>query len=174
VPYPEVAWDVAETLRGVFEDRTYAEGNVAECERFVLGKMKVASDDLEQLCAAVAATGTAKAAAAATARAAGGATARAAAQAAARVAAQKIGEAAARRALAEAGKEVSKRVAKKAAEEVGKRVAAQVLAQIGRALNLISVVLLLVTLAGPAKRVTIPGVVYVALLRKLCCAAHGE
>jgi uncharacterized protein YaaW (UPF0174 family) len=65
-------------------------------------------------------------------------------------------------------------VATRAAREAGKRVAVkvaqQVAARIVAALNVLLAAWTVIDLAGPAMRVTIPAVTYVAILRKLHAA----
>jgi len=160
VSYAELCHDVACKLNGVFEERPFGDPDPTGCERYVLGKMDVAEDDLDKLCTAVRGKGMGKAVSGQVRKAVTKGVAEAAAVQIARQAAVAAGEAAAKRAAAEAAKEVAKQVAR------------QVLARILLAFNVVMVAWTVVDLAGPAFRKTIPAVTYIALLRKLHEAAH--
>ncbi len=160
VEYAEVAYDVASTLKPWLDDKPFSEGDTEACERFVLKRMEVKEDDLAKLNDAIRArigSDVSDQVVRKTAE----TVAKAAAGAATKQAAKKVAEAAA------------KEAAKRAAIEMGKQIARQILYQILRSLTLILAAWAVVDLAGPAKRVTIPGVTYVALLRKLYDNAHA-
>jgi len=171
VPYEEVAGDVAKALRGFVEKMTFQEApfdknNLESCERFVLEKMKVSQEDLRALCDAVKSRGEEEAREAAGA----GGVAKAAlrtvgGQVGVRVAAF-AGERAAQRVAAESAKQVGKRAAKAAAQKAGAEVSKQVLTRIVTGVNVVLTAWAVVDLAGPALRVTIPAVTFVALLRQ--------
>lgn len=158
VPYSEVCWDVAEKVRPLFNDAECEEKDILACEKYVLKKMEISEDDLEKLCSAIRDRGKSEANEAGTAKAIRNAAVEGVALTAARMVAKKAAE----KAMAEASKKV--------AAEVGKQVAKQVLARILAAVNIALAALTLIELAGPAYRKTIPGVTYVALLRKLHAA----
>jgi uncharacterized protein YaaW (UPF0174 family) len=163
VSYGEVAYDVAEKLRRVFADAPYSREETRACERFVLREMAVSQDNLDALCAAMAARGLSAAVA--------GQVAASAAAAAAEGAGYAVGREVAKRVALKAAAEAAEQAGKKAAQEVAKRVAAEVLAQVAAVLGVVGAVWLLIDIAGPATRVIIPAVTYVALLRKLHDAA---
>lgn len=167
VPYPEVAYDVAEALRPWRDDRAYRENDIESCEAFVLTRMEVKEDDIRRLAAGVNSKGEDKAIGGQLKKVGGLVAVEGAGVVAAQQVAKAAGVAAAERAMAEAGKEVAKKAAQKAAEQAAREVAKQVLAQVMAALNIVLVAWTLVSIAGPARRVIIPGVTYVALLRKL-------
>lgn len=145
----EVVWDVAEALRGWFEERTYSRGDVNACERFVLGKMNVSDDDLRAIGEAVRSYALRNASERQWSALAGAAMNRAVAG----KVAVKVAEA------------VAERVAVKVGQEVAEEVAARVLARIAMGLNVVLLAWTVVDLAGPARRVTLPAVTWVALLR---------
>lgn len=171
VPYAEVAFDVASTLNGMFSADPFREGDVEACERFVLKKMEVKDDDLRAMCAGIDDGGVGPAVRAQAGFAASVAAAEAAAYQAARFAAQEAAKRAAAEAAKAAGKkaaaQAAKAAARKAAQAAAQQVAKQVLARVLAALNVALLALTVIDLAGPAKRVTIPAVTYVALLRKI-------
>lgn len=158
VLYSEVCWDVAEKLRPMFNDAECTEKDILACEKYVLKKMEISEDDLEKLCSSIGDRGKSEANEAGTAKAIRNAAVEGVAVTAARMVAKKAAE----KAMAEASKKV--------AAEVGKQAAKQVLVRILAAVNIALAALTLIDLAGPAYRKTIPGVTYVALLRKLHAA----
>lgn len=159
VPYAEVAYDVAHALSplrgwGGFTPEP-RKGDVDACERFVLHRMDISTDDLEALCQAISDKGWEQTFTSESA---------------------KLGGAAGTRFLGEkVAAEVGKRLAQKAAQEAGKRAGQKVAEQTAKSvvsrilmgLNLALAAYTVVDLAGPALRKTIPGVTYIALLRKL-------
>lgn len=151
IPYSEVATDVASAMDGIFGSGGFAAGDVESCERFVLAKMEVDADSIRALCDAVAGRGIDPAVRAQTAK---GAT---------KAAAYGVGRAVA----TAAANQVAKRAARETSKRVAQQVAKQVAVRIAAALNVFLAAWTVVDLAGPALRVTIPGVTYVALLRKL-------
>jgi hypothetical protein len=115
VPYPEVVYDVADTLRSAFADAPYREGDVENCERFVLKAMEVTEDNVSDMCRAI----SSKAINAARA----GISGAAAKVAGARIAGQTIGRVVAEQAAKCAAAEAAKRAAESAAKAAGKRAA---------------------------------------------------
>lgn len=173
VPYAEVAHDTAAMLNPTFGGRTVpSQKDVAGCEALVLWRMEVSQDDLDLLCGAVQQQAMSDALKRATATAVGVA----AVEAAAFQSAKRIGAVAGERAAARLAGEVAVETAAQAGKQVAKGVAVEVAQQVAArlllAFNVIMVAWLVVDLAGPARRVTIPGVTYVALLRKLHRAAQ--
>jgi uncharacterized protein YaaW (UPF0174 family) len=156
VDYAEVAYDVACALKPWLDDKPFSEGDIEACERYVLKRMEVQEDDLTKLIDAVRAT-VGSHVNSQVGKNVGEAAAKAVASAAMRQAANKVAEAA----------------AKIVAREVGKRIARQVIAQVLRSLSLVFLAWTVIDIAGPAMRVTIPGVTYVALLRKLYHSVHA-
>ncbi len=151
VSYTEVAQDVASALDGWLGEGKYDPNDFESCESFVLEKMEVDAASLQELCSAVR-SGAVKRA-----------VAKEAQKATGKAAAYGVG----RRVAAEAGKRVAARAATEAGKKVAQKVAVQVATRIVAALNVAFAVWTVVDLAGPAMRVTIPGVTYVALLRRL-------
>ena len=151
VEYPEVATDVAEALDGWFGDGAFTPGDIYSCESFVLEKMEVDAESMKALCEAVRGATIERAIVAE------------ASKATAKVAAYGV----ARRVAQEAAKRLAARAAAETGKRVAQKVAAQVVARIVAALNIAFAAWAVVDLAGPASRVTIPGVTYVALLRRL-------
>lgn len=170
VPYHEVAYDVAKLLKPYFsEGDQFTESDMLSCERFVLKKMSVTEADIEKLCDAVNALSQQEAAlnmskkvvgASFTASGAGAATA------------QVVGRTVSQKVMHEAAKKAASKAAKKAAERAAAEMAKQVTARILLGLNVVMVGWAVVSVAGPATRVTIPGVTYVALLRKMYARAE--
>ena len=159
--YDKVAYDVAKTFQPRAVPRQFSRKNTESCERFVLRVMGVRESELSDLRDALKAkrvssivktqrNGAAKEVAKATAR------------SAATQAAKMVAAAAAKRALT------------RTAEESTKLVARQVFLQTIRALSAILLVWGVVDVAGPAKRVTIPAVTWVALLRKLHAGVKND
>lgn len=183
VPYAEVAYDVAEALRGAFKERPFTKEDVRASEAYVLKKMEVKEEDLAAICAAIGGRAVEEAVNAEVTRLGGAAVVRGVSGEVAKVAVAKVGghlaAEAAKKAAAEAAKkaaaEAAKKAAKKAAVEAAKKAAQKaaeataqrVLAGIVGALNVIMIAWTVIDLAGPARRVTIPAVTYVALLRKM-------
>ncbi len=167
VPYPEVAYDVAEALRPSLDDRVYRENDIESCEAYVLSRMEVKDDDIRRIAAGVNGKGEDEALGAHLKELGGGVAVRGAGVVVAQQAAKAVGAAAAERAMAEAGKQVAKKAAQKAAEQAAREVAKQVLARLITGLNIFFAAWTLFSIAGPARRVIIPGVTYLALLRKL-------
>lgn len=152
--YSKVCWYIARKLRPIFDDFERTKQDILACEKYVLKKMKISEDDLETLCLAIRDRaesepydGTAKAAR----NAAVEGVSASAARVATRVAAEK--------AIAEASKKV--------AAEVEIQAAKLVLAGILTAIDIALAELTLMNLADPAYRKAVPGVTYVAILRKL-------
>jgi len=172
VAYEQVAYDVADALRPMFDARVFAEGDVSACETFVLRRMEISEDDLRKLGAAVEGHGMKNAVSAQVTKASGIAAVEVGGVVAAQQVAKVAATAAGKRVIAEAGKQIAKRAAKEAAKRVAAATAKQVLARVVLGLNILLAALTLVSLAGPARRVTIPGVTYVALLRRLHGAAQ--
>jgi len=162
VVYAEVAYDVARGLAGLFGDKPFSRGDVEGCERFVLRKLGITEDDLARLCATVDRRALARA------------VEKQVEQRLGQAAAATVGNLAAREAAKRAAQEAGLVAARRVAAEVGKRIAGQLLTRLLFAFNAVMVAWLVVDLAGPALRKTIPGVTYVALLRKLHEAATEE
>lgn len=201
VPYSDIVLEVAKAIRpNIVRRFLFAEkvifpkdgSDIEIIEEYILEKMGIL-DDIHKLCAEVATAAH---------LAAGGTVAKIAVPAFAETLARVLGssvttkigemiseqitkhvaervlEETAQRIAAETGKKVGskavQKAAEKAAQETAKRLAVQIAAQIAAALNVIFAALFLVQIDGPALRVTIPGVVFVAILRKLKCAwEHG-
>lgn len=155
VAYSEIAYDVAKTLKPFFKGKRFSKSNVESCETYILEKMEVKEDDISKICEAMKEKGMKNAVNAQVRKTAEKAVAESAAIAASRQAAKAV----AKRAMAEASKKV--------AQEAAKQVARQVFIRIMAALNIILAVVTVIDVAGPARRVIIPGVTYVALLRRL-------
>jgi uncharacterized protein YaaW (UPF0174 family) len=178
VEYAEVAHDTAETLAGFWSSSGCPEDDVIGCERYVLQKMEVESNDLDKIAAAIGDRGSDTAlrgGLANVSRAVATTTAQSALQAALNAAASRAmartGREVATKAAAEVAKSTAKRAAqtaaKKAAQEAAKQAAALVAKRLLAALNIVVAAWTVIDLAGPAKRVTIPAVTFVALLRQL-------
>lgn len=156
VPYSEVAGDVAAVLDGWFGSGEYRHSHVESCERFTLRVMEVDAAAVGSLCSAVRAQAVSHAAR------------REGSKAALKVAAYGVGRTLAR----QAARAVAARAAREAGKRVAVKLAQRVAARILASLNVAFAAWTVIDLAGPATRVTIPGVTYVAILRKLHEAAH--
>jgi uncharacterized protein YaaW (UPF0174 family) len=164
VAYTEIAYDVAKILKPLFHDKSFSEDNVESCEAYILTRMEVKEDDIAKICETINKTGTNQAIrdqikkASVKTTAAGGATV---------LVGKGVAKVAAKRAVIEASKQVTKKAAQKVAQEVAKQAARQLLIRMTTALNIIMSLWIIVDIAGPARRVIIPGVTYTALLRRL-------
>ena len=157
-PYSEVCWYIAEKLHPMFGDAGCTEKDILACERYVLKRMEISEDDLETLCSAMRDRGKPEANEAGAAK-------------AIRIAAvEGVAVTAARMAPKEAAEKAMHEASKKVASEVEKQAAKLVLAGILIAVDIALADLALVGIAVPAYRKAIPGVTYVALLRKLHAA----
>lgn len=157
VSYEHVAYDVANKLRGLREKLPFERGDVQACEDFILAKMKLNSDDLHELVQQVQ-------------REAGStvfqATLRNNIRLTGAIATQKIAAAT----VAQIANQVSRRIAQRIAQQV----ASQAAARIAAVLSMYLAAATLISLAGPALRVTIPGTTYTAILRRLHAASNTE
>jgi hypothetical protein len=154
VGYSKVCRYIAKKLRPIIDDAESTKQDILACEKYVLKKLKISEDDLEMLCLAIrdrAESEPNDVAARASRNAAVEGVSASAARMATKVAAEK--------ALAEASKKV--------AAEVENQAAKLVLAGILTAIDLALAELTLINLADPAYRKAVPGVTYVAILRKL-------
>lgn len=178
VEYAEVAYDTAEALAGFWSSSGCPEDDVIGCERYVLQKMKVESNDLDQIAAAIVDRGSDAAlrgGLANVSRVVATTTAQSALQAALNAAASRAmattGREVATKAAAEVAKATAKKAAQaaahKAAQEAAKQAAALVAKRVLAALNIMLAAWTVIDLAGPAKRITIPAITFVALLRQL-------
>lgn len=163
VEYAEVAYDTAETLAGTFTSSNCSEGDVDGCERFVLEKMAVKSKDLDVMAAGF----VGRVVAATVVRSVVVTAAEAAAAQATKAAGQQVVKSAATEVAKATGKKAAEAAAKKAAQEAAKQASLQVAKRVIGAVNILFAAWTLIDLAGPAKRVTIPAVTYIALLRQL-------
>lgn len=176
VEYKALTYDVAEALRGFFEDRPYNESNLDTIERYILQKMEVSDEMISNLCDAINSDATKdtvkdqaqKVIVKGVAYVAGVKVAEKAAESAAQQALKEaLKKKAGQEVAKKAAKEAAKRAAKKAAESAAQKVAEQVLARILAALNVILIAWTIIDLAGPAMRKTMPSATYIALLRQL-------
>jgi len=185
VSYTDLAYDVAESLRGAFwKPRPYTNKDIDQIESYILEKMEVTPEVLKELFAAINSEGHEKvvkdqAAKVVTKGVAYAAGYRAAQKAAERAtenalkealknnAGKKIAEKAATETAKRAAKAAATRAAKKAAEKAAQKVAEQLLIRIMTALNIFLLAWTVIDIAGPAMRKTIPSATYIALLRQL-------
>lgn len=146
VPYHEVAADVADKLAGwaFWQKSPYGYDTIDNCERFVLEKMEISGDDLDKLRDSVSFKANKEAALNA------------------------IGDVAGDYAKVAGVAVVGAVVAK----QIGLQIAKQIVLQIAKGLNIFLAALIVIDIAGPAYRCTIPGVTYIALLRKMYIAAQ--
>ena len=157
-PYPEVCRNIAEKLRSMFDDAECTEEDILVCEKYVLKRMGISEDDIGTLCSAIRDRGKSEAREAGAAK-----TIRIAAV-------EGVAVPAARMARKEAAEKAMHEASKKLAAEVEHQVAKLVLAEILIAVDIALVELTLIGITVPAYRKAIPGVIYVALLRKLHAA----
>ncbi len=157
-PYPEVCWYIAEKLRSIFNDAEGTEEDILACEKYILKRMEISEDDLETLCSAIRDRGKSEAKEAGAAK-----TIRIAAV-------EGVAVSAARMARKEAAEKAMHEASKKVAAEVENQVANLVLAGILIAVDIALAELTLIGITVPAYRKAIPGITYVALLRKLHAA----
>ena len=162
VPYSVVCWYIAEKLRPVSDDAECMEEDILACEKFVLRRMEISEDDLETLCSAIRDRGKPDANEAGAAK-----TIRIAAV-------EGVAVSAARMARKEAAEKAKHEASKKVAAEVEHQVAKLVLAGILIAVDIALAEQPLNDLAGPAYRKSIPGVIFVALLRVLHAAESAS
>lgn len=156
VRYSKVCWYIAEKLRLIFDDAESTKEDILVCEEYVLKRMEISEDDLETLCLAIRDRAKSEDAGAAKAT-------RNAVVAGISVSAARMGtKVAAEKAMAGASKKV--------AAEVENQAAKLVLAGILTAIDIALAELTLVDLSDPAYRKAVPGVTYVAILRKLHAA----
>ena len=160
-PYPEVCRYIAEKLRSMFDDAECTEEDILDCEKYVLERMGISEDDIGTLCSAVRNRGKSEAEEAGEAK-----TVRIAAV-------EGVAVSAARMARKEAAEKAMHEASKKVAAEVEHQVARLVLAEILIAVDIALAELTLIGITVPAYRKAIPGVIYVALLRKLLAAESG-
>jgi len=154
-PYPEVCWYIADKLRSIFDDAEGTVEDILACEKYMLKRMEISEDDLERLCSAIRDRGKSEANSAGAAN-----TVRnAAVEGVAVTAVRMVPKEAAGKAISEASKKV--------AAEVENQVANLVLAGILIAVDIALAELTLIGITVPAYRKAIPGIAYVALLRKL-------
>ena len=156
--YPEVCWYIAEKLRPMFDDAECTEEDILECEKYVLKRMGISEDDFETLCSAIRDRGKSEAEEAGAAK-----TIRIAAV-------EGVAVSTARMARKEAAEKAMHEASKKVAAEVENQVAKLVLAEILIAVDIALAELTLIGTTVPAYCKAIPGVIYVALLRKLHAA----
>ena len=156
--YPEVCRYVAEKLRPGCDDAGCMEEDVLSCEKYVLKRMKISEDDLETLCSSIRDRRKSQADEAGAVETLTIATVEGIAITTARVAREKAVEKATYDAY------------KKVATEVKHQVVKLVLAEVLIAVDIAVAELTLIGIKVPAYHKAIPGVVYVALLRKLHAA----
>lgn len=146
VNYHEVAADVADKLAGwaFWQKSPYGYDTIDDCERFVLEKMEISPEHMADLCKAVSK------------------------QANEEAVINAVGNGAKDYAIA-AGTSVA---AALVVRQLAIQTARQVILQIARSLNIFLAILVIIDIAGPAYRCTIPAVVYMALLRKMHFAAQ--
>jgi hypothetical protein len=155
VGYTKVCGYITGKLRPIFNDAGSTKEDILVCEKYILRKMEVSEEDLERLCLAIRERGKSEGNDAGPAK----ATRNAAVEGVSVSAARITTKVAAERAMAEASKKV--------AAEVENQAAKLVLAGILTAIDIALAELTLVDLADPAYRKAVPGVTYVAILRKL-------
>jgi hypothetical protein len=155
VRYSKVCWYIAEKLRPIFGDAESTKEDILACEKYVLKKMKISEDDLEMLCLAIRD------------RAESEPNDEGAAKATRNAAVEGVSVYAARMATMVAAEKAMAEASKKVAAEVENQAAKLVLAGILTAIDIALAELTLINLADPAYRKAVPGVTYVAILRKL-------
>jgi hypothetical protein len=153
--YPEVCWYIAENLRSMFDDAECTEEDILACEKYVLKRLGISEDDIGTLCSAIRDRGKSEAKEAGAAK-----TIRISAV-------EGVAFPGARMARKEAAEKAMHEALKKDAAEVEHQVARLVLAGILIAVDIALAELTLIGITVPAYRRAIPGVIYVALLRKL-------
>lgn len=164
ISYSEVAYDVADTLKPMFrEGDRFREGSLSSCEDYVLEKMKVSRDDVEKICGAIGRSSENQAIKDVAKKAGAAVAVEGAGVAVAKVVAQEV----AKQVAADASKKVASKAAQKAAEQAAKEVAKQVAQRVIASVNIFLAAWTVVSIAGPAMRVTIPAVTYIALIRKM-------
>ena len=164
VPYGEVAYDVADTLKPMFrEGDRFREESLPSCEDYVLEKMKVSPEDVEKICGAIGGKSENQALKDVVKKAGAAVAVEGAGIAVAKAVAQEV----AKQVAADASKQVASKAAQKAAEQAAKEVAKQIAQRIIASVNIFLAAWTVVSIAGPALRVTIPAVTYVALIRKM-------
>lgn len=147
VSYGVVAHDVACRLKGLFERATFRRDDVTSCEDFVLRKMRISVEEMLRMRREVRSR-------------VGGIT----------LAAQvrsTVADAAVDRAVSSAARAVTRRTARKATEETARHALRSAVARTLTPLNALLWGWTVVDLAGPAYRKTIPGVTFVAMLRRV-------
>lgn len=150
VEYGEVAYDVACTLKPFGQDRTFDKGDLIACERSVLKNMNIPDKDIRSLERSFLNTVDA-------------ARDQVVDDATRRTVHKYLESAAYGAAAAKLEREMAKRAAILVANQAAKQMAATML----RSISVILGLWVVVDITGPAKRVTIPAVTYVALLRRL-------
>jgi hypothetical protein len=155
VRYSKVCWYIAEKLRPIFDDAESTKEDILACEKYVLKKMEISEDDLETLCLAIRV------------RAESEPNDEGAAKATRNAAVEGVSVYAARMATMVAAEKAMAEASKKVAAEVENQAAKLVLAGILTAIDIALAELTLINLADPAYRKAVPGVTYVAILRKL-------
>jgi hypothetical protein len=156
--YPEVCWCIAEKLRSMFDDAECTEEDILVCEKYVLERMGIPEDGIGTLCSAIRDRGKSEA------------KEEGAAKTIRIAAVEGVAVSAARMARKEAAEKAMHEASKKVAAEVENQVAKLVLAEILIAVDVALAELTLIGTTVPAYRKAIPGVIYVALLRKLHAA----
>jgi len=171
VPYDEIAYDVAKLLGPWFDRNPFRKGDLKSCETFVLKKMGVDSDALDEITRAIRQKSIATTFEPHTSSSVAKVGVNVVGRYAAQQAAEYAGQQAAQQVLTEAAKQAAKKAAKvaakKAAAQAARKAAETMLANLITAINVILIAWVVVDFAGPARRKTIPGVTYIALLRKL-------
>lgn len=160
VAYSEVVFDVAKTLKPVFEEAAFRKNDVTSCEKYVLRRMEVNEDEIQALCDGVRKKGVDDAVKAELQKAGVKATA------------ATVAVVATRQVTAQLAKQVTKTAARKVAQAAAKQATKEVAKTVVKSISGVLAVWTAVDIAGPAKRKTIPAVTYIALLRKLFYAAH--
>ena len=142
----------------MFEDAECTEEDILASEKYVLKRMGISEDDIGTLCSAMRDRGKSEAKEAGAAK-------------TIRIAAiEGVAVSAARMARKEAAEKAMHEASKKVAAEAEHQVAKLVLAEILIAVDIALAELTLIGVTAPAHRRAIPGVIYVALLRKLHAA----
>jgi uncharacterized protein YaaW (UPF0174 family) len=155
VPYREVAYDVAKSLKKFYETKEFNGHDLETIEYYVLKKMEIQNEDINEICNYILDASNQNV------------FQNAAANAAQKAVVEGVGLAVGQQLAKTTAQRAAQKAAQKAAEEMGKQVAKQVLVRAISALNVFLALWTVVDIAGPAMRKTIPCVTYIALLRQL-------
>ena len=146
VKYLEVAADVADKLAGwaFWQKSPYGYKTIENCEKFILEKMDISNENIEDLGKSVSSISKKKSI---------------------------------KNGLENGVKDygitaTTAAAAALIARQIGLQIAKQIVLRIATSLNVFLAALVLIDIAGPAYRCTIPGTVYIALLRKMYSAAQ--